>query len=204
MPNLIESSDPLLGNLDFDNLGVGEQAQVNALALVATEWIERVCNRTFRKTVYTDETHDGNGELWIYIRNAPIITLTQVTIQESNFSGDSVSTDFAASKFDIKESSGKIRFKPNSFLASTTGLFSAGFQNILIDYTGGYIQVPEPIRLVASQFIMEMFDPSSIPQNIEKEKLGNYFLSKGVNYFSNLTFNTKQILNSYKQRRVRV
>ena len=200
--NLIEPGDPLLANLDFNNLNTPEQAQLRALAVAATVWIEKYCNRIFRKTTYTNEAHNGTGELYILVFNPPLITLTQVTIQESNFSGDSVLTDFAASKFDTKLSTGKIRFKPNSFLASTTGLFSEGFQNILIDYTGGFDSVPEPVKLVAADFIIEMFDPSEKPQGIEKEKLGNYFYSKGTSYFQNLTFTTKKILDSYRLLRV--
>ncbi len=202
MTTLIEPGDPLLTVLDFDNLEVGEQAQLNALAIAATTWIEKYCHRIFRKTIYIDETHNGNNELWIYVNNPPIISLGTVTIQESNFSGDSVSTDFTSDKFDVKFSTGKIRFKPNSFLASTTGLFSTGFQNVLLDYTGGFSPVPEPIKLVASKFIIEMFDPSEDVQNIEKEKLGNYFYSKGTQFFEQLTFKTKVILESYRIRRV--
>ncbi len=202
MTNLIEPSDPLLEALDFSDLKVGEQAQLNALSDAATTWIEKYCNRVFRKTVYTDEAHNGNNELWIYVNNPPIISLGTVTIQESNFGGDSVSTDFASDKFDTKLSTGKIRFKPNSFLSSTTGLFSEGFQNVLIDYTGGFTPVPETIKLIASKFIIEMFDPSEDVQGIEKEKLGNYFYSRGTNHQVQATFRTTRILEGYRIRRV--
>ena len=202
MTNLIAPGDPLLADLDFNNLEAAKQAQLNALADTATTWIEKYCNRVFRRTVYNDEAHNGNSELWIYVNNPPIISLGTITIQETSFIGDSTSTDYAASKFDTKLGTGKIRFKPGSFLSSGGGLFSGGFQNILIDYTGGFDPVPEPVKLVASQFIIEMFDPSEDIRGIEKEKLGNYFYSKGSNYFQNLTFKTKIILDGYKLRRV--
>lgn len=202
MTNLIEPGDPLLEALDFSDLDVGEQAQLNALSDAATTWIEKYCNRVFRKTDYTDEAHNGNNELFIYVNNPPIISLGTVTIKESNFTGDAVSTDFAADKFDTKLSTGKIRFKPNSFLSSTTGLFSSGFQNVLIDYTGGFLPVPEPIKLVAAQFIIEMFDPSEDVQGIEKEKLGNYFYSRGKDFAAQATFKTTKLLEGYRIRRV--
>lgn len=198
---LIESADPLLTVLDISNLDAGEQAQVNALADAATTWIQKYCNRIFKKTTYTDEAHNGNGERFIYVDNPPIISLSTVTIQSTSFSSSTTSTDFAASKFDTKLSSGKIQFKSQSFL-SGGGSFDQGFQNVLIDYTGGFSSIPEPVKLIAAQFIIEMFDPGESVQGIEKEKLGNYFYSRGTNYFQNLTFNQKIILESYRLRRI--
>jgi len=201
---LIESNDPLLIPLDFPNLDEFGQAHVNALAIAATTWLQKYCNRTFKQTVYANEAHNGNGERYIYVDNPPIISLGIVTIQESSFSGDTTSTDFASTKFDTKLSSGKIRFKPGSFLSSGASLFTEGFQNVLIDYTGGFVKIPEPVKLIAAQFIIEMFDPTESVQGIEKEKLGNYFYSRGTKYFENLTFNQKLILESYRLRRINV
>lgn len=202
MTALLKPTDPLLDPLDYNELDTGPQTQVAALIEAATTWIEKYCNRTFRQTTYTDEAHDGNGELFIYVKNSPIITLTTVTIQESSFSGSSTSTDFAASKFDTKLATGKIKFKPGSFLSSGASHFTEGFQNVLIDYVGGFAQVPEPIKLVASQFVIEQFDPSLSPQGIEKEKLGNYFYSRGTTFFNQLLVRHRQILDSYRRIRV--
>lgn len=200
--NLIEPGDPLLANLDFTNLEALEQAQIRALTEAATTWIEKYTNRVFRSTVYVDEAHDGNGELYIYVKNPPLITLTQVTIQETSFSGATTSTDFAASKFDTNTDTGKIKFKPGSFLSSGASKFTEGFQNVLIDYTGGFDPIPEPIKLVAAEFIVEMFDPSEKVGGIEKEKLGNYFYSKGTKFFEQLVYKHRHILDSYRILRV--
>ena len=47
-----------------------------------------------------------------------------------------------------------------------------------------------------------MFDPTLKTDGLEKEKLGDYFYAKGVNFFEKLVFSKKKMLDRYKIRKV--
>jgi len=202
MANLILNTSPYLQPLDYSNMSTAEKALVDALITMATEQIERYCRRTFAAADYTDEKHDGNGWRSIFVKNPPLNSLTDVDIVESDFSSDSTTTTYAATKFDTKAATGEIRFKPGSFLSSGRGVFSEGFQNIQITYNGGFASVPQGIQLACAEMVIQMFDPSEATDLIEKEKIGDYFYAKAKNAFQKMLLTKKKILDSYKIRRI--
>ena len=72
----------------------------------ATTLIEEHCDRTFASTAYTAK-HDGTGTRWIYVESPPIISLTQVIIEEPDGTTETV----AASEFRYDDKAGKIWIK---------------------------------------------------------------------------------------------
>ncbi len=189
--------------LDFANLNAAEKAHVEALISVGTVEIERICNRTFLQATYTDEAHDGYGWDFIFVKNPPIVSLTDIDLITYNaVTGDTETTTYAASKFTFHANTGEIKFKPDVTL-STAKLFPVGFQNIHITYSGGYAAVPQAIQMLCADFVIQMFDSKELDGAlIEKEKQGDEFISFGTDYFNRLPFSKKKILTSYQLRRV--
>ncbi len=201
MADLIANTSAFLNDLDYSNLPSNEQAQVDALIDVATEYIEKYCNRIFLQATYTDEIQDGTGEKSIFVANPPIQSLTDIDIIVQSESGDTTST-FLATKFDYESKTGEIRFKPDTFLNTAGGVFSKGFQNIKITYSGGWVAVPQSIQLIAAEFVKERFDPTLVEDTLEREKLGDYFYAKSKDFWKRLLATNRFILNSYKIRKV--
>jgi hypothetical protein len=201
MADLIASSSPFLEPLDYDNLSSDEQAFVDALITAGSAWIEKYCNRVFAAADYTDEVLDGNGWDSIFIDNPPINSLTDIDITCYNFDGGETTTTYLGTKFLFHAKSGEIKFKPATFISSPT-IFVEGFQNIKITYNGGYAAVPDVIQMLCAEFVMQMFDPSILSDLLERERIGDYSYTRAKEYFDKVSFSKRQMLNSYKLRKV--
>ena len=204
-PYIIDENSPFLAPLNYGDLESNQKLQVQALIVAAKQHIEQQLNRKLIKQTHTDELHDGNGETSIWINNPPITSVSSVTITESSFNSDSTETEFTSDKFDLDKPTGEIRFKPGDFSSGCNRTFPSGFQNVNVTYVGGYEETDEylhPIKLVLAEFVIEMFDPSEAVTNLEKEKLGDYFYSKGTNAFDKLMTRHKKILRGYRVYRI--
>ena len=77
--------------------------------------------------------------------------------------------------------------------------------HIRITYNGGWAlgnDKLQPLKLVLAEFVIEMFDPNESVLGIEKEKLGDYFYSRGTDAWNKLLVKHRQILMLYKKIRV--
>lgn len=202
MADLITNESVFLEPIDYGNRDASEQAFIDGLIAVASEYIERKCNRVFIATTYIDEIHDGQGWNSIFVSNPPINSLTDIEIIFSSTDTDTTSEVFTADKFKFNIKTGDIRFKPGAFTSSGGHLFPDGFRNVEITYNGGFAEVPQPIQMLTADFVIQSFDPTESVEGIEKEKIGDYFYAKGKNYIASLPFLKKQILNNYRVRRV--
>lgn len=202
---LINNTSPFLEILDYTNQDTAAQANIDALIIAGDEWLRKTLNRIVLRADYTDEKHEGNGLRSIFVKNPPINTLTDIDIVATDFNGADVTTTYLATKFDLKTNTGEIRFKPGSFISDGAGFFTEGFQNIRITYNGGWdssnIKL-QPLKLIEAEFVIQMFDPNESVTGIEKEKLGDYFYSRGSNAWAKLLVKHRQILNLYKKIRV--
>ena len=200
MANLIDNTSALLQPLDYSNRSTDEQAYINALITVASEAIEHECNRTFISTVYTNEVHSGSGQNSIFVFNPPIISLTSVIyVRDTN-------TTIAASDLAYDVNTGEIRWKlsPQDVSATNTfgKVFTEGFRNFLINYTGGYASVPATIQMLCAQLTIEQYDPEAAKNGIKKEKLGQYFVEYNTAKLQSSIMDNKSIIGDYKIRKV--
>lgn len=202
MADLILKTSPHLKVLDYDNQDAATKKQIDALITVASNYIEKYCDRVFSSVSYSNEKLDGNGWDNIFIKNPPLTTLTDIDVISSLFTG-STTTTYAATRFDIKEATGQIKWKADSFLEEG-GIFPVGFQNVQVTYVGGFSAIPTSIELITAEFVIQLFDPTLSEDIIEKEKIGDYFYAKGINFIENLIFSKKYILNSYRIRRMSI
>lgn len=200
MTNLIESDSVFLQPLDYDNLTDAEQDYVDGLINVASEAIEHECNRTFASTVYSEEAHGGSGHNSVFVFNSPIITLTSVVYVTST------TTTITASDLTYNADTGEIRWKTAGQTLTSTRtfgrVFTEGFNNILINYTGGFATIPYAIQMLTAQLVMEQFDSEVAKNGIVKEKLGQYFVEYNVKKLKDSIMANSSILGDYKIRKV--
>lgn len=199
MANLITNESAYLAPIEYSDQGTAEQAQIDALIISVSEYIEKYCNRIFLSATYTDELYDGDGWDFLFIKNSPLISLTDIDILDQGITVATVT--YAASNFVLTLPTGEITWKPATFL-NEGGVFPVGKQNIQVTYVGGFAAVPTTIQQVAAEMVIEQFDPTLSVDGIEKEKIGDYFYSKGKDFRQSLTASTLQKLNQYKIRKV--
>ena len=194
MANLITNSSVYLNSIDYGSLIASEQAQIDGLITAVSLLIERECNRIFLYATYTEEKNDGTGYNIIFVKNPPITTLTSI-IKVS-----STNTTVLATQFEFDANTGEIRWKTYDITSTADfiGTFPRGFNNILVNYIGGFAIVPEPIQMLAADMVIEAFDPGLSLGNIESEKLGQYFVKMKKDSFNQTLLKQKKIINLYK------
>ena len=204
MPNIIENTDPLLFDLDYSNREAGQQAQIDALIEVSSELIHKHCNRIFPSDTYTEEKSDGSGENHLFIKNPPIISLTEITVVGADDLGDDATFD--GTYFSYDEKTGEIQWNDNFLLNNVVsdwlGNFPCGFRNILTTYEGGFTDVPAGIKFACADMVLSGFSPEAGFGNIEFEKLGQYFYRLRKDVIDQSLLKQHNILNMYKIRNV--
>lgn len=173
MANLITdpSTEPLLADLDYDNLSAMEQAKVNALVTAGSQLIEKYCNRVFTAADYTDELVNGTGHNLVFALNPPINSLTSVKVVLVD-----EELTFLSSKLKFSPDTGRIsldltQVNYQDFLY----YFPRGYQNVKVTYNGGFSEIPEPIKLVLADFVVNAYYALGDEGDIISEKLGQYF-----------------------------
>lgn len=202
MPDLIENTDPLLHDLDYANRSAGEQAQIDALITVCSELIEKYCNRIFALTTYIEEKYNGSGENYLFIKNPPIVSITEISVVGADDLGDDAT--FSGTYFSYDEKTGEIQWNDNFLLNNVVsdwlGNFPCGFNNILVTYEGGFADIPAGIKYACSDAVLTGFSPEAGFGNIEFEKLGQYFYRLRKDQIDKSLMNSRNILNMYKIR----
>ncbi len=195
---LIESSSPLLHRLDYASLDNPEQEVIDALIEVASELIEKYCERTFARATYT-EIINGSGDQYIILRNLPIESITSVKFRDQ-FTGEEETVD--GTEFNYIANTGELYW--NEYSDSTcqfNGSWPEAKKNVTVTYIGGYGDIPMPIQKACADMVEIMYDPSAAIGALEKEKLGEYFYQVNIQKLSNLLTDQNKILSLYRRRR---
>jgi hypothetical protein len=206
---LLTNDSAFLEPLDYTNRSPAEKAYIDALIPVGQKYLEDYCKRLFEVTTYTDEVLNGTGGPMIFVKNPPIISLTELKIIWS-FATTDTGTD-TINTYDDAEllwdaASGKVQFKPRGG-SSRPSSFPDGFQNVKITYSGGYASTSADFSTLSylnAQFVIETFDPSEKVGVIDREKLGDYFYARTKGYAEQFIANNKRILGLYRLRELMV
>lgn len=187
----IDNTSPFFEVLDYQNQTAAAQANIDALIQYASECIELECNRVFAADDI-EEKHDGDNQNYLIVKNPPINSLTSITIFDSEIDG---------SNFIYKANSGEIRWNTNLTYLSQTNFyynnFPLGFQNITVNYNGGFETIPTTIKLICAEAVIEYFNREDAAFQIKNEKLGpNSFKS----FIDQVIFNKRKMLHKYKLR----
>ena len=195
---LIASTSPLLHRLDYSELDSDQQSVVDTLVDVASELIEKYCNRIFLAANYV-EVINGTGENYIIVKNNPVNSLTSIEFLDSVL-GTWASVDDA--EFNYDGNLGQIWWATYSESTSKyRGVFPELLQNIRVTYNGGYTTVPMPVQMACAQMVEVMYDPTLGAGTIEKEKLGEYFYQLNTKHLANLLTDQNKMLALYRRRR---
>ncbi|MCL6499005.1 MAG: phage gp6-like head-tail connector protein [Firmicutes bacterium] len=146
--------------------GVFDTAQddyVMLLLSAASDACESYCRRSFRKQSYTEITGAKDGSKYLVLRNYPILSVEQVTLD----SGDITDYEFSSDN--------------SGMLYRSTG-WPCGPRTVNVTYTAGYVlpgeetpeeslTLPAAIELACLMLVKQMFTEQI---HTETERLGDY------------------------------
>lgn len=101
--------------------------QIVQMADAVSQRIETVTNRYFVARSLT-ETYDGNGTRRLFLRKAPIVSLSTLTI--TDLPGGTPVTYTNGTDFDIDPRLARVQLR--------SGAFTRGFQNVVVPYQAGF------------------------------------------------------------------
>lgn len=194
---LILPTSPLLHRLEYSSLDNESQEVIDALIEVASEMIEKYCERTFARATYT-EVINGSGDEYIMLRNIPIESITNIKFRDQ-FTGEEET--ILGAEFTINDKLGTIYW--NQYSDSTSefnGSWPEAQKNLTVTYIGGYSDIPMPVQMVCAQMVETMYDPSAAIGALEKEKLGEYFYQVNVDKISKLLTDQNRMIALYRRR----
>jgi len=139
----------------------------------ASSMIEGYCDRTFSAADY-EETVDGTGLDWIYVKNAPINSFTSIVITDSSNNEETI----LASQFRYDSTAGKITFKYNN--TSSYLAFPEDFQNVKVTYNGGYTTIPAAVQQACALVTRNIYSRTSGGTNpaYKTEKMGEHSFTR--------------------------
>lgn len=159
---------------------VSNDGEIKMLIKAAMADINRDCRRAFESTT-VEERQDGKGQIKIFTKYWPIISVSSVKIY--NFNNQLIRTVTNEADLIIEKDTGAITLPPVTYwLMPTYGAsyfywpyssyvgtllrgsdydysnrFGKGVANILLNYVYGYAAIPEPVRLAAiKKTVMEL------------------------------------------------
>lgn len=144
-----------------------DTAYANALINMVSDFIDKYCGRHIIETDYTDEAYDGNGLYELYLKNAPI---SSVTVKHWDTVEDTADYTFVEhDDFVVYQEEGKIYKRAG---------WSRGHKNYRISYTAGYAlaDVPYDLKFVCAK-ICETLHNGQGKSGINSETIGRYSVS---------------------------
>jgi len=178
MPDLITLEDVKI----FLNVASGSTTHDALLKLLIEQYsavIEGYCRRKFSQDNY-EEVYDGNGKTSLLLDNYPIISIESLTIDDY---------PYTASDYLIYKNEGEIKLVEDAF--------AIGNQNVEIEYTAGFEEVPADIKLCCTEMTASKF------KEIDGNRIGIASISFGDQNTtfreSEFTDKIKNILNRYRK-----
>ncbi len=163
---LLATSDQVLASWSqFGNLPAVEQT---ALIAAASQAVINFCRRPGFLAAFTTETLDGKNYSRLWLSRRPIIQVISVTINGLTLDN----TDGNAWSF--KPGSGAIFRGPNATEPRFSAWFPAGNQNVVVQYWGGYPELPDPVvraTVIMTRYLWEFTRMRGLYQG---ESIGDY------------------------------
>jgi hypothetical protein len=134
----------------------------NFLISAVSKKIESHCFRKFEAQDYTERTHGTNDD-WIMTKQYPIISVSSVI-----YYGDPVGTITSTVSLDdiyIDEEKGYIY---------NSNIYYLGRYNYEISYRAGYEEIPDDLKLICLEMVIEAYNSTTQNHNIRSERLGDY------------------------------
>ena len=154
--------------------GTSDEDLYSYLITAVQSEAQHICNRYFEETDYT-EKYDGNLQDELLLKNYPVISVTSVTIIDTD---DSIISSLDMDSIATDQIQGSIYYK---------GSFPKGRMNISVVYSAGYSDDPSSGEFAVPNdlktALMDMVEESKVltitDPNLKKEKLGDYSYERG-------------------------
>jgi hypothetical protein len=166
---------------DVDEWIGEESAYINALA-----------NTVFGSTLYSSEMIDYDGEEWLILENAPVISVTSVQYNSNPLGstlGSSWTTKSSGVDYETYKDRGALRVLFNNWRPVP------GAKRICVTYSAGYTTVPMEVRKLTTKLVAERILNTLIQKNINERADGG---SVSVGSIS-IVEPTSYGVSSYKQ-----
>lgn len=168
-----------------------EDAFLERLINVASQQIERHCNRKFKSTAYT-ESFDGPMGNQIVLPQYPVTAIAGVWV-------DSTRVFASESQLDATDISDADQDLSRGLLRRVTGLFPKGVRNIKVTFTAGYssIEAQAPDLEYACILLVEMAYRSR-----SDRRIGRRSISRGeesVSYLTEWPIEVIGLLDAYRR-----
>jgi hypothetical protein len=141
--------------------------------------IQGYCRRIFIEDSY-EETYDGNGKQILLLNNYPIKSVESLTIDDISYDSD----DY-------------LIYADEGYIKLIDEVFTKDDQNVEIEYTAGYFDVPEGIKFSCVEMVAAKF------KEIDSNRIGVSSQTFGdqTTTFRELEFTDKikEILNRYRK-----
>ena len=128
-----------------------------------TDYIETYCDRRFITTTYTDVEYDGTGTYELQLEQYPVITFTQLEVNNAVDNTDSWS-DVDTDDYWVDNDNGII---------TKTSLFASGKCRYRVTYEGGYASIPHDLQFACLVLVSEFFNKRKA-MGVKSETLGDH------------------------------
>lgn len=141
---------------------------------MATDFIEKRCERTFKQAVYSGATAElvsGSGENTIQLKNYPVTAISGIE-ENSNWDGGTASwvtldsDEYFVAGEDFE-----------SGIIHRTFDFFTGQGNYRVSYTGGFATVPSDLQYACMMLVAQDFNGSGKSAGIKSESLGDHSIT---------------------------
>jgi len=149
----------------FLQITIGDADTSNTLINVASDFIDRFCNRSFIKATYTAEEYDGDGNNNIYLRKFPIVTVAAIVLYDT-YSAAILQTFTVNTEYLIYLNEGYI------FMRSKT---TPGHKNYRVTYDAGYLlaDIPYDLKNACAQLAGLIYYNKG-KAGVKSESIGKY------------------------------
>lgn len=180
-------------------LGVGgtsQDARLNLLIPIAERLVKDFCRREFESRSYT-EFYSGNGSKFLVLRQFPVTSVEHVWEDANGMYGQNPDSAFGPETELVAGHDYSLRLDGNASGNSASGTLvrdngpwadryltriagfltvdrSPEFGSIKVQYTAGYLAVPEPLKLAVCNLVAIFRDQVNQPGPLVEEQLGRW------------------------------
>lgn len=133
----------------------GDDDRIQTLINLISDRIEYWCGRKFTKQTYTDELHDGNGDNYLFLKQYPIVSVTEIKRDDI-----AVDSDY----YKVYEDEG--------FVLKET-YWTKGYQNLKVTYEAGFETIPPAIAEIAIEWIIMLLEGRMKDAKVDGSEMGN-------------------------------
>lgn len=178
---------------------------LESLINMATDFVERECDRTFVSTAYSNELYDGTGTKRLLLKHFPVSSSATFTLEQRDTDlRDAYWSAIDSNLYHVDYETGIVEFIGRSFVEVP--------DKYRVSYTAGYAFKNDAAPLVTLEslkigdleyavwkLVAKLFQNRKANTGIQSETIGNYSVTLRASMMADPE--VQNILNSYKRPR---